>query len=31
MNPYIGHDTQVCGVEEHRLVGGKAMVCASMK
>ena len=23
MNPYIGHDTQVCGVEEHRLVGGK--------
>lgn len=23
MNPYIGHDSQVCGVEEHRLVGGK--------
>ena len=23
MNPYIGHDTQVCGIEEHRLVGGK--------
>lgn len=23
MNPYIGHDTQVWGVEEHRLVGGK--------
>ena len=23
MNPYIGHDTQVYGVEEHRLVGGK--------
>lgn len=23
MNPYIGHDLQVCGVEEHRLVGGK--------
>lgn len=23
MNPYIGHDTQICGIEEHRLVGGK--------
>lgn len=23
MNPYIGHDTQAWGVEEHRLVGGK--------
>lgn len=23
MNPYIGHDSQLCGVEEHRLVGGK--------
>lgn len=23
MNPYIGHDTQYSGVEEHRLVGGK--------
>ena len=23
MNPYIGHDTQLDGVEEHRLVGGK--------
>lgn len=23
MNPYIGHDTQLRGVEEHRLVGGK--------
>ena len=23
MNPYIGHETQVSGVEEHRLVGGK--------
>ncbi len=23
MNPYVGHDTQVYGVEEHRLVGGK--------
>jgi len=23
MNPYIGHPTQLCGVEEHRLVGGK--------
>lgn len=23
MNPYIGHSTQLCGVEEHRLVGGK--------
>lgn len=23
MNPYIGHDTQYYGVEEHRLVGGK--------
>lgn len=23
MNAYIGHDSQFCGVEEHRLVGGK--------
>lgn len=23
MNPYIGHESQICGVEEHRLVGGK--------
>lgn len=23
MNPYIGHETQVSGVEEHRMVGGK--------
>lgn len=23
MNPYIGHDSQVYGAEEHRLVGGK--------
>ena len=23
MNPYIGHDTQLCRVEEHRLTGGK--------
>ena len=23
MNPYIGHDSQVRGIEEHRLVGGK--------
>lgn len=23
MNPYIGHDSQVCGIEEHRLIGGK--------
>ncbi len=23
MNPYIGHETQVYGIEEHRLVGGK--------
>ncbi len=23
MNPYIGHDSQVWGIEEHRLVGGK--------
>lgn len=23
MNPYIGHDTQICGVEEYRLIGGK--------
>ncbi len=23
MNPYIGHDSQCCGIEEHRLVGGK--------
>lgn len=23
MNPYIGHDSQICGVEEYRLIGGK--------
>lgn len=23
MNPYIGHESQLCGIEEHRLVGGK--------
>ena len=23
MNPYIGHDSQLYGIEEHRLVGGK--------
>jgi hypothetical protein len=23
MNPYIGHSTQISGVEEHRLIGGK--------
>ena len=23
MNPYIGHESQMRGVEEHRLVGGK--------
>ena len=23
MNPYIGHDSQIYGVEEHHLVGGK--------
>lgn len=23
MNPYVGHDSQLYGVEEHRLVGGK--------
>jgi hypothetical protein len=23
MNPYIGHDSQCYGIEEHRLVGGK--------
>ena len=23
MNPYIGHETQYYGIEEHRLVGGK--------
>lgn len=23
MNPYIGHDSQLGGIEEHRLVGGK--------
>ncbi len=23
MNPYIGHDSQVYGIEEHRLAGGK--------
>jgi len=29
MNPYIGHETQISGVEEHRLVGGKG--CAFMR
>lgn len=24
MNPYVGHESQLYGVEEHRLVGGKA-------
>lgn len=23
MNPYIGHPSQLCGVEEHRVIGGK--------
>ena len=23
MNPYIGHESQISGVEEHRLTGGK--------
>lgn len=23
MNPYVGHDSQLYGVEEHRLIGGK--------
>jgi len=23
MNPYIGHDSQLYGIEEHRLIGGK--------
>ena len=23
MNPYLGHESQLYGVEEHRLVGGK--------
>lgn len=23
MNPYIGQETQIYGIEEHRLVGGK--------
>lgn len=23
MNPYLGHDTQMAGIEEHRLVGGR--------
>ena len=23
MNPYIGHEHQISGVEEHRLVGGR--------
>lgn len=23
MNPYLGHESQICGVEEHRLIGGK--------
>ena len=23
MNPYIGHASQLYGVEEHRLIGGK--------
>ena len=31
MNPYIGHETQISGVEEHRLVGGKGDGCAFMR
>lgn len=23
MNPYIGHESQLYGIEEHRLVGGR--------
>lgn len=23
MNPYIGHESQIFGAEEHRLTGGK--------
>ena len=23
MNPYIGHESQLYGIEEHRLIGGK--------
>ena len=23
MNPYIGHESQLCGIEEHRLIGGR--------
>lgn len=23
MNPYIGHDSQIYGIEEHRLAGGR--------
>ena len=30
MNPYIGHDSQVYGIEEHRLVGGKGDGMASL-
>ncbi len=28
MNPYIGHNSQVGGIEEYRLVGEKVMVYA---
>ena len=31
MNPYIGHETQLSGVEEHRLVGGKVTACVSIE
>lgn len=27
MNPYSGHDHQVYGIEEYRLVGGKGAEC----
>ena len=31
MNPYIGHDSQIWSVEEHRLVGGKGDMQVWMK
>ena len=31
MNPYIGHDSQLYGIEEHRLVGGKGLDSAYLR
>ena len=31
MNSYIGHPSQLSGVEEYRLIGGKATECVCCK